>query len=71
LDYEIEQLYIEGLNVGQIARQLECPREVVIQWMAQNMVKDSPAKDFTQWGVEAQERLMADILEYDLPPHTD
>lgn len=34
LAYDIEQLYIEGLNAGQIARELNCPKEVVLHWIA-------------------------------------
>ncbi len=34
LSYDIEQLYIEGLNAGQIARQLNCPKEIVLAWIA-------------------------------------
>lgn len=35
LAYDIEQLYIEGLNVGQIARELNCPKEIVFDWLAE------------------------------------
>lgn len=38
LSYEIEQLVIEGLNAGQIARQLNCPDSAVLDWMADNLI---------------------------------
>lgn len=36
LAYDIEQLYIEGLNAGQIARELNCPKEIVEAWIKDN-----------------------------------
>ena len=33
LAYDIEQLYIEGMSPKSIARVLECPLEVVYQWI--------------------------------------
>jgi orotate phosphoribosyltransferase-like protein len=40
LAYDIEQLYIEGLNVGQIARELNCPKEVVQDWLADQSLRE-------------------------------
>ena len=56
LSYDIEQLYIEGLNAGQIARQLNCPKEIVLDWIA-----DQGCKPFDEWDVDAQERLIQDL----------
>ena len=56
LAYDIEQLYIEGLNAGQIARQLNCPKEIVLDWIA-----DQGIRPFDEWDVDAQERLIRDI----------
>ena len=33
LDYEIEQLYIEGHNPRTISALLECPIELVLNWV--------------------------------------
>lgn len=57
LAYDIEQLYIEGLNAGQIARELECPKELVIRWIA-----DQGLKPFDEWSEDAQKRLISDIF---------
>ncbi len=56
LAYDIEQLYIEGLNAGQIARELSCPKEIVLGWIA-----DQSLKPFDEWDEDAQERLIKDI----------
>ncbi len=56
LAYDIEQLYIEGLNAGQIARQLNCPKEIVLDWIA-----DQGCKPFDEWDTDAQERLIRDL----------
>ena len=56
LAYDIEQLYIEGLNAGQIARELNCPKELVLDWIA-----DQGCKPFDEWDVDAQERLVQDL----------
>ena len=58
LAYDIEQLYIEGLNAGQIARQLNCPKEIVLDWIA-----DQGIRPFDEWDVDAQERLIQDIYD--------
>lgn len=41
LAYDIEQLYIEGLNARYIARELNCPIEVVLSWIEAQSVADS------------------------------
>jgi len=56
LAYDIEQLYIEGLNAGQIARELNCPKEIVLDWIA-----DQGIRPFDEWDVDAQERLIQDL----------
>jgi len=33
LDYDIEQLFIDGLTAKQIAEQLDCPIEIVQGWI--------------------------------------
>ena len=58
LAYDIEQLYIEGQNAGQIARQLNCPKEIVLDWIA-----DQGIRPFDEWDVDAQERLIQDIYD--------
>lgn len=40
LSYDIEQLYIEGLNAGQIARELNCPKEIVLDWIADQSLRE-------------------------------
>ncbi len=40
LSYDIEQLYIEGLNAGQIARELNCPKEIVLDWIADQSLSE-------------------------------
>jgi len=57
LAYDIEQLYIEGLNVGQIARQLNCRRQIVLDWIAGNGLKA-----FDEWSTDAQQRLIRDVM---------
>jgi DNA-directed RNA polymerase specialized sigma24 family protein len=41
LDYDIEQLFIEGLTAKQIAKQLDCPLNIVQGWI------DSVSADMT------------------------
>jgi uncharacterized protein YjcR len=36
LAYDIEQLYIEGYNPKSIASQLDCPLELVYNWIETN-----------------------------------
>ena len=45
LAYDIEQLYIEGLNAGQIARQLNCPKEIVLDWIADQSLREPESLD--------------------------
>ena len=33
LDYDIEQLFIDGLTAKEIAKQLDCPIEIVQGWI--------------------------------------
>lgn len=40
LSYDIEQLYIEGLNPKAIARQLECEVDAVLMWLERNSLED-------------------------------
>lgn len=56
LAYDIEQLYIEGLNVGQIARALKCPKELVVAWIANHGLAP-----FDEWEDRAQKRLIKDL----------
>jgi hypothetical protein len=57
LSYDIEQLYIEGKNAGQIARELNCPKELVLQWIA-----EVGLKPFDEWDEDAQKRLIRDVM---------
>jgi hypothetical protein len=57
LAYDIEQLYIEGLNAGQIARALKCPKELVFAWIA-----NEGLKPFDEWDEPAQKRLINDVV---------
>jgi len=47
LAYDIEQLYIEGYSPKSIAVQLECPLEMVYQWLEDNSVDDTV--DAQEW----------------------
>lgn len=58
LAYDIEQLYIEGLNAGQIARELNCDKKIVLDWLA-----DQSLKSFDEWDEGAQSRLIKDIAQ--------
>lgn len=58
LSYDIEQLYIEGLNAGQIARELNCAKELVLHWIA-----DQGCKPFDEWDESAQDRLLNDLTK--------
>lgn len=35
LSYDIEQLYIDGQSARQIAKELECPLGVVMEWLSE------------------------------------
>lgn len=58
LSYDIEQLYIEGLNAGQIARELNCDKSLVLDWLA-----DQSLKSFEDWDESAQNRLIKDVSQ--------
>lgn len=45
LAYDIEQLYIEGMNVGQIARELNCDRKLVFDWLAEHSIRAEQLQD--------------------------
>lgn len=57
LDYDIEQLYIEGLNPVQIAGELDCHVQLVYDWLAAQSLKP-----FDEWDKDAQNRLIKDIV---------
>lgn len=57
LAYDIEQLYIEGKNVGQIARELDCDKSLILDWIANKSLKP-----FDEWDQDAQNRLIADLV---------
>lgn len=40
LAYDIEQLYIEGYSPKSIALQLECPIEIVYDWIESNSLEE-------------------------------
>jgi len=47
LAYDIEQLYIEGYGPKSIALQLECPIEIVHDWIESNgCMVEEPAKSW-------------------------
>ena len=56
LAYDIEQLYIDGLNVVQISKVLSCDSELVTAWIA-----DNGCRPFDQWSDSAQSRLIEDL----------
>lgn len=47
LAYDIEQLYIEGYSPKSIALQLECPIDIVYDWIESNGV--SEAEEFSPY----------------------
>ncbi len=59
LAYDIEQLYIEGLNPAQIAQELECPKSLVLDWMREQGIESKP---FDKWSKKAQRRLIDDLV---------
>lgn len=63
LSYDIEQLYIEGLNAVQIAQELNCPKELVLHWIA-----DQGIQPFDEWSAAAQKRLIKDLVMDDMSP---
>ena len=49
LAYDIEQLYIEGFSPRSISVQLECPLELVYDWLEQtNLDDDVDAQDWDE-----------------------
>lgn len=49
LSYDIEQLYIEGLNARYIARELNCPVELVLDWIEEQNVADLQQEDLSPY----------------------
>ena len=49
LAYDIEQLYIEGLNARQIAMELNCPIEPVLGWIQSMSVADAPQEELSPY----------------------
>ena len=45
LDYDIEQLYIEGITPKNISKTLDCPVEYVYAWMELNGIKEDDYAD--------------------------
>ena len=45
LAYDIEQLYIEGHSPKMIALMLECPTEIVYDWIAGNGLTEGDSYD--------------------------
>jgi len=55
LDYDIEQMYIEGYSPKSIAVQLGCTLEMVYGWLESNSVNEAKA-DAAEWDeLEADE----------------
>ena len=46
LSYDIEQLYIEGMSAKLIAVTLECPIEIVLGFLEEIGVADTPQEDY-------------------------
>jgi len=57
LDYDIEQLYIDGLSAKQIATELNCPITMVLA-----AIESYGCKDFEDWSEDAQQRLINDVF---------
>jgi hypothetical protein len=57
LAYDIEQLYIDGHRAKSIAKVLDCPVELVLQWIA-----EQGCKPFDEWDEAAQNRLISDVV---------
>lgn len=45
LSYDIEQLYIEGYGPKAIAMMLECPIDIVYEWLEEINVADAPQEE--------------------------
>jgi len=50
LAYDIEQLYIEGFSPKSIAVQLECPLELVYDWLESTGVAESLQDELSPYG---------------------
>ncbi len=46
LAYDIEQLYIDGMGPKGIARTLNCPIEIVLEWIESNSLDESEDSAF-------------------------
>jgi hypothetical protein len=46
LSYDMEQLYIEGMSARQIAQELMCPIELVLGFLEELGVADSPQEGY-------------------------
>lgn len=57
LAIDIEQLWYEGNTAAQIVRQLNCPKELVFDWIAERSIRP-----FDQWAPDAQQRLINDVF---------
>lgn len=40
LAYDIEQLYIEGYSIANIAKELDCPKSIVESWMKEHFLSE-------------------------------
>lgn len=50
LAYDIESLYIEGLSAKTIARELNCPVELVLAWIESQNVADTQQSEDSYYG---------------------
>jgi transposase len=46
LDYDIQELYIEGYSPLSIAAMLNCPIDTVYDWLEANNVAEKPQEDY-------------------------
>jgi hypothetical protein len=58
LAYDIEQLYIDGMNIKQIANTLACPMGLVTDWLMKQNIQP-----FEAWSAKAQQRLIEDLYD--------
>lgn len=49
LAYDIEQLYIDGLTAGAIAKELNCPIGVVKGWIEGNALEDEAEEEYSPY----------------------
>jgi len=47
LAYDIEQLYIEGYSPKSIALQLDCPLELIYDWLESNNVAENSQEELS------------------------